>query len=85
MTPLDEKRCRTLVRKLCSRLGWNVRPAPAVRYILLDRNGRWITFGQSMAEVVASLCDRVYPDILPAWIQGCSSLEELALKAEVAL
>lgn len=85
MTVLDEKRCRELVGKLCSGLGWSVRPAPGVRYMLLDRNGRWITFGQSMAEVVASLCDRVYPDILPAWMRGCSSSEELALKAEVTL
>lgn len=90
MTALDEERCRDLVGKLCSGLGWSVRPAPAVRYVLFDRDGRWITFGQSMADVVVSLCDRSYPDrsypdVLPAWIRLCSSPEELALKTEVAL
>lgn len=90
MTVLDEERCRLLIEKLCLSLGWTVRPAPAVRHVLFDRDGRWITFGQSMAEVVMSLCDRSYPDrsypdVLPAWIRLCSSPEELALKAEVVL
>lgn len=90
MTTLDEERCRTLVEKLCSRLGWSVRPAPAVQYVLLDRASRWITFGGSMTEVVGSLCDRsrtgiVDPDDLPAWLRGCASPEELAMKIEVML
>ena len=90
MTALDEERCRTLVERLCAGLGWNVWTAPAVRYVLFDRAGRWITFGQSMSDVVKSLYDRSYPDrsypdVMPAWMRECSSLEELALKAEVAL
>lgn len=90
MTVLDEETCGALVGRLCSRLGWSVRPAPAVRHVLFDRDGRWITFGQSAAEVVASLCDPAWAKIaaeggLPAALLGCSSPEELALKAEVAL
>ena len=90
MTALDEKTCRELVGKLCSGLGWSVRPAPAVQHVLFDRDGRWITFGQSMSDVVASLCDRSYPDrsypdVLPAWLRECSSPEELELKVEVTL
>ena len=82
---MTEERCRALVERLCSGLGWSVRPAPGVRCVLFDQKGRWITFGQSMAWLVASLCDWSYSDILPAWMQRCSSPEELALKAEVAL
>jgi len=85
VTEPDEEMCRALVERLCSGLGWSVRPAPAVRYVLFDRTGRWLTFGQSMAWLVASLCDRSCSGMLPAWMQGCSSPEELALKAEVAL
>jgi len=90
VTALDEERCRALVEKLCSGLGWSVRPAPAVRYMLLDRAGRRITFGQSMSEIVESLCYWSWtwiddPDVMPAWLRECSSPEELMVKAEVAL
>lgn len=91
VTVLDEERCRILVEKLCSSLGLTVSSAPAVRYVLFDETGlRWIAFGQSMAEIVGSLCDPswsriVGPRALPACLQGCASPEELELKAEVAL
>ena len=87
MTALDEERCRALVGKLCSGLGWSVCPAPAVRYVLFDRTGRWITFGQSMVDVVEALCGpwTADPGEAPAWMLECSSPEELALKIEVAL
>jgi hypothetical protein len=87
---MTEERCGALVGRLCSRLGWSVRPAPAVRYVLFDRDGRWITFGQSAEEIVATLCDPAWAKIaaeggLPAGLQGCSSPEELALKIEASL
>ena len=90
MTALDEKGCRALVWKLCSGLGWNIHSEPGVRYVLLDRAGGWITFGQSMAEIVESLCEHSCAETtdlaaLPAWMRECSSIEELAVKAEVAL
>ena len=87
MTALDEERCRTLVERLCSGLGWSVRPAPAARHVLFNRDGRWITFGQSMSDVVESLCGGWTASLnsVPAWLRECSSPEELELKTEVAL
>ena len=90
MTALGEERCRELVGKLCSGLGWSVRPGPSMRYVLFDEAGRWITFGQSMSDVVESLCDRSWTGIIdavamPAWLRECVSPEELAVKVEVSL
>lgn len=85
MTVLDEERCRELVGKLCSGLGWSVRERADIRYVLLNRAGGWITFGQSMTKIVMSLCEQPPSYAIPKWILECSSPEELALKAEVAL
>ena len=93
MNALDEEKCQELVEKLCSSLGWSVRQAPHARYMLFNRDNRWVTFGQSMAEIVESLCDPSWDGMagiaytlqMPAGLQGCASPEELALKAEALL
>ena len=90
VSDLAEKKCQVLVWKLCSSLGWNIYSAPGARYVLLDQTSRRITFGQSMIEVVESLCylsrSRFFDlTTLPTWMRECSSIEELILKAEVVL
>ena len=86
---MTEERCRALVERLCSGLGWSVRPAPAVRYVLFTGEDRWVAFGQTWSDVFACFYDNVHvfamsPDI-PAWTRPCGSAEELAMKIEVAL
>lgn len=89
MTALDEERCRALVERLCSGLGWSVRPVPGVHKVLFTSEDRWVAFGWTWSEVFACFYDNVHvfamlPDI-PAWTRPCGSPEELAMKIEVAL
>ena len=90
MTVLDEERCRILVGKLCSGLGWNVKPVPGMPYVLFTGEDRYCAFGETWKELYASFCESAfgfsYPFVdIPRWTRRCSSPEELALKIEVAL
>jgi len=89
VTALTEERCRTLIERLCSGLGWNVRPEQGMPYVLFTGEGRWIAFGRTWSEAFACLYDNVRvfamsPDV-PAWTRPCGSPEELAMKIEVVL
>ena len=93
MTALGEERCRALVGKLCSGLGWEVRPAYGNPYVLFTDEGKWCAFGGTWAKLYASFCENAYgfayPFInvphVPRWARSCSSPEELALKIEALL
>lgn len=90
MTVLDEERCRELVGKLCSGLGWEVRPVPGMPYVLFTRGDRCCAFGNTWKELCESFCENsygfAYPFVdVPKWTRRCSSPEELAMKIEVML
>ena len=97
MTVLDEERCRELVGKLCSGLGWEVRPEPGMPHVLFTGEGRWIAFGGTWKSLYESFCESAYwfasaygvacPFVggIPRWARLCSSPEELALKIEALL
>lgn len=89
MTVLDEERCRTLVEKLCSSLGWEVKPTAEKPYVLFTKD-RWCAFGETWRGLYANFCESAYgfayPFVdIPQWARQCSSPEELALKIEVSL
>lgn len=90
MTELDEERCRELVGKLCSGLGWEVRPMLETQYVLFTGEDRYCAFGGTWKELYESFCESAYgfayPFVdIPRWARECSSPEELALKIEAAL
>lgn len=91
MTVLDEERCRELVGKLCSGLGWKVGPEPGMPHVLFTGEGRWIAFGGTWKSLYENFCESAYgfacPFVggIPRWAMLCSSPEELALKIEVSL
>lgn len=86
---LDEERCRELVEKLCSGLGWEVRSVPEMPYVLFTSEDRWCAFGGTWKSLYANFCENAYgfayPYVdVPRWAR-CSSPEELAMKIEVIL
>jgi len=90
VTELGEERCRELVGKLCSGLGWEVRPMLETPYVLFTGEDRWCAFGGTWKELYESFCESAYgfafPFVdIPRWARRCSSPEELALKIETAL
>lgn len=90
MNVLDEKTCRGLVGKLCSGLGWEVKPVLEMPYVLFTREDRWCAFGNTWAELYANFCESAYgfayPFVdIPRWARLCASPEELAMKIEVSL
>ena len=89
MTALGEEKCRKLVEKLCSGLGWEVKWTPEMPYVLVTSENSWIAFGQTWSEMFVCFYDNVHvfamsPDI-PVWAILCGSPEELALKIEALL
>lgn len=90
MNALTEERCRALIEKLCSGLGWEVMRKPEMPYVLFTRKDRYCAFGGTWKELYASFCESAYgfayPFVdIPRWTRSCSSPEELAMKIEVAL
>ena len=90
MTALDEERCRALVEKLCSGLGWEVKPVSGIPYALFTHEDRWCAFGGTWKELYENFCESAYGFAytyvdIPKWARRCSSPEELALKIEAAL
>lgn len=90
MTVLDEKRCRELVGKLCSGLGWEVKRVAEMPYVLFTGEDRYCAFGETWKALYANFCKSAYgfayPFVdVPRWTRQCSSPEELAMKIEVML
>jgi hypothetical protein len=90
VTVLDEKKCRELVGKLCSGLGWEVKRVAEMPYVLFTGEDRWCAFGGTWKNLYENFHESSYEFIypfndIPRWIRLCSSPEELALKIEVTL
>lgn len=90
MTELGEERCRELVGKLCSGLGWEVKRVAEMPYVLFTGEDRWCAFGNTWRELYEnfyeSASEFAYPFLgIPRWARLCSSPEELAVKIEASL
>ena len=87
---LDEGRCKELVGKLCSALGWEVQPYPGMPYVMLDQTGQCAAYGRSWLGLFVCFSNIAYgrccplSNNYPKWaLEPTTSLEELAIKVDL--
>ena len=83
---MSEEWCYKLVERLCSSLGWAVKPVPPFQYVLLTEYNEWVAFGMTMADLFNMFAEMKYFNLhVPSWAWAKCTPEELALKMEMAM
>ena len=88
---LDEDRCKELIGKLCSALGWEVRPDPDMwSHVMWDHTGNCAAYGGSWLGLFICFSSMAYgrccpfTNNYPKWAPvPTASLEELAVKIDL--
>lgn len=88
---MDEDRCRELIGKLCSALGWRIEPDDMWPYVMLDHTGNCAAYGRSWLGLFCCFSSIAYgrccpfSDNYPKWAleEPTDSLEELAVKIDL--
>jgi hypothetical protein len=87
---LNEDRCKELIGKLCSALGWEVQRDPDMPHVMLDHTGKCAAYGRSWFELFNCFSNMAYgrccpfSDNYPKWaLVPTASHEELAVKIDL--
>lgn len=88
---MNEDRCKELISKLCSALGWEVQlDSDMWPYVMFDHTGNCAAYGISWLELFVCFSNMAYgrccpfSDNYPKWaLVPIVSLEELAIKIDL--